>query len=436
MANRHINTESDSELLLNAFAEALAQVMPKNGGALTADLLLKAVRLVFKMTRGGYSVVMLISGVGIVAFRDIHGIRPLVIGSRPSATEAGLMDYCAASESVAMDTLGFQLNRDLEPGEAVFFDSRDNSKTNCQCYYRQGQTINLSPCIFEYVYFARPDSIMDGVSVYESRIVMGKFLAKRVQRQCSDWACIDVVIPIPDTSRTSAIEVATTLDRPFREGFQKNRYIARTFIMPGQDARKKTVRLKLNPIKREFRGKNVLLVDDSIVRGTTCIEIIQLAREAGAKKVFFASAAPAVKYPNVYGINLPTLQELVAHDRTDAEVGKVVGADELIYQDLGDLIGSVKSLKPGHFRNGFDASVFDGKYVTGDVDNEYKLGKVGSMQSMDKISPQSNSPHSPGAKFQFKVDTLLPVDIRTCSFASPNPASQTPDTRQYATMQR
>mmetsp|Transcript_13865 Transcript_13865/g.24163 ORF Transcript_13865/g.24163 Transcript_13865/m.24163 type:complete len:623 (+) Transcript_13865:77-1945(+) len=454
IANRHINTDSDSELLLNAFAEALSQVMPKNGGVLTSDSLFKAVRAVLNMTRGGYSVLILISGVGMLAFRDIHGIRPLVIGHRRSAQEPDLMDYMVASESVATDTLGFTHDRDLEPGEAVFFDSRDNSMHNRQCYYKRDQP-KLSPCIFEYVYFARPDSVMDGVSVYESRIRMGTTLAKKVQRQLTDWECIDVVIPVPDTSRTSAIAVAEALERPFREAFQKNRYIARTFIMPGQDVRKKTVRLKLNTIKGEFRGKNVLLVDDSVVRGTTSIEIIQLAREAGAAKVFFASAAPPVRHPNVYGIDLPSRNELIASGRTDSEIALMIGADDMIYQDLEDLIESVRSCEPRRFENGFDASVFDGRYVTGDVeeapdmilqfDCQDGMNRSDGELNSGRASSQCSLASTAGIDESFdrqESSLLCPVDVPMCSFASPIPSPQSPhifgkaqngcDTRKYA----
>lgn len=419
IANRHINTDSDSELLLNGFAESLGQLMPNNGGTLTPDIIFDAVRLVLKMTRGGYSVLILISGIGFVAFRDIHGIRPVVIGSRPSATEKGLTDYIAASESVAIDTLGFNLTRDLEPGEAVFFDNRDNSMHQSQCYYLQGQKPLLTPCLFEYVYFARPDSIMDGVEVYESRFCMGQLLAKKVQRQCKDWECIDVVVAVPDTARTAAVALAETLGKPFRDAFQKNRYIARTFIMPGQEVRKKTVRLKLNTIKEEFQGKNVLLVDDSVVRGTTSIEIIQMAREAGALKVFFASAAPAVRYPNVYGIDLPSMQELIASGRDDAEIAQLIGADDMIYQDLEDLMHSVKSLNPGGFEFGFDASVFDGHYVTGDVDIQLDKQDAVDIQ-LDthegeevlrlKFPNDMNQTHTSGPHKALTVDTSCVFD--------------------------
>ncbi|CAE7354369.1 purF [Symbiodinium sp. CCMP2592] len=273
-------------------------------------------------------------------------------------------------QSVVMDTLGFDVLRDVDPGEAVFFDSRSNSMSSKQCFYDGGSTPQLVPCIFEYVYFARPDSVMDGVSVYESRVRMGRSLARRVQ-QVTDWREIDVVIPIPDTSRTTAIETAYILQRPLREAFQKNRYIARTFIMPGQQKRRKTMRLKLNTIRSEFKDTKVLLVDDSIVRGTTCNEIIQMAREAGASKVFFASAAPAVRFPNVYGIDLPRKEDLIANGRDEGTVAKLIGADWVVYQDLNDLVECVRGLNPERLRFGFDASVFDGKYITGDIDHRF-----------------------------------------------------------------
>eukprot|EP00933_Yihiella_yeosuensis_P020401 TRINITY_DN16368_c0_g5_i1.p1 TRINITY_DN16368_c0_g5~~TRINITY_DN16368_c0_g5_i1.p1 ORF type:complete len:549 (-),score=72.64 TRINITY_DN16368_c0_g5_i1:132-1778(-) len=372
----HANTESDSELLLHAFASELAknasEELKDRSGGLSAENCFKAVKSLMRLAKGGYSVTLMINGGGIVAFRDPHGIRPLVIGTRKSqTTNSGTLDYIAASESVALDTLGFDLLRDLDPGEAIFINEETNTMVAQQCYYGEGETPALTPCLFEYVYFARPDSKMDGVGVYESRVIMGRLLAQKIQRNRDDWEDIDVVIPVPDTSRTTAIETAYSLGRPLREAFQKNRYIARTFIMPGQQNRKKTVRLKLNTIKSEFAGRNVLLVDDSIVRGTTCSEIIQMARDAGAKKVFFVSAAPAVRFPNVYGIDLPTREELIATGRNEAQIAALIGADWMVYQDLEDLVSSVKSLNPKRLDKGFDASVFDGKYVTGDIDEVY-----------------------------------------------------------------
>ena len=316
----------------------------------------KAVSHVMDKCKGGYAGLYLINGIGIVGFRDPHGIRPIVFGSRPSKSKqstsgsvvpstpakmkkaSGTLDYAMASESVAIDTLGFKLVRDIKAGEAIFIDYHGN------CHARQCHTnISLSPCIFEYVYFARPDSIMDGVSVYETRLLMGAKLAQKIMKNHPEHD-IDVVIPIPDTSRTSALQAAYVLGRPFREGYIKNRYIARTFIMPGQETRKKSVRLKLNTIKSEFAGRNVLLVDDSVVRGTTAREIIQMARDAGAKKVYFASAAPPIRYPNIYGIDIPTRNELVAYEREEKEIAAHIGCDWIEYQDCDDLEESVRSL--------------------------------------------------------------------------------------------
>jgi amidophosphoribosyltransferase len=302
----------------------------------------------------------MITGYGIVAFRDPHGIRPVVFGKRE--TDDG-DEYMIASESVALDTLGFELIRDIEPGEAVFIS--DNGKL----YTRQcAENPQYAPCLFEYVYLARPDSIIDDVSVYKARLRMGEALAEKIAREFPDHD-IDVVIPIPDTSRTSALQMANSLGIKYREGFIKNRYIGRTFIMPGQQMRKKSVRQKLNAIELEFKDKNVLLVDDSIVRGTTSQQIIQMAREAGARKVYFASASPMVQYPNVYGIDMPSAHELVAHDRTVEEVAREIGADWLVFQELEALEASVRKRNPR--LTDFDSSVFDGVYVTGDVTREY-----------------------------------------------------------------
>lgn len=358
---RHVNTNSDSEVLLNVFAHELAL---RNRLHPAADDVFHAIRRVHERCRGGYAVVSMITGYGIVGFRDPWGIRPLVYGER--LTENG-MEYMIASESVALDVLGFTLIRDLEPGEAVYI-TEDGQLHTQQC----SDTPCYAPCLFEFVYLARPDSIMDGVSVYKARLRMGEKLAEKLLRERPDHD-IDVVIPIPDTSRTSAQELANRLGIKFREGFIKNRYIGRTFIMPGQAARKKSVRQKLNAIDLEFRGKNVLLVDDSIVRGTTCRQIIQMARDAGAKKVYFCSAAPAVRYPNVYGIDMPSASELIAHGRTTEEVSSMIGADWLLYQDLEDLEESVREGN-ADLQN-FDAAVFDGKYITGDVDASY-LNKI------------------------------------------------------------
>ena len=355
---RHINTTSDSEVLLNVFAHE----MQKQGELEpTADTIFKAVARVHQRVRGGYAVVAMINGFGLVAFRDPHGIRPAVFGARD--TDQG-KEFMVASESVALDGLGFKLERDIAPGECVVI-TKEGEFYSQQC----AENPLLKPCIFEHVYFARPDSIMDGISVYKARLKMGEYLAGKIMKERPDHD-IDVVIPIPDTSRTSALQLANRLGVKYREGFMKNRYIGRTFIMPGQQQRKKSVKQKLNAIALEFSGKNVLLVDDSIVRGTTCNQIIEMAREAGAKNVYFASAAPEVRYPNVYGIDMPAVNELIAHNRTVSEIEKAIGADWLIYQDLEDLqrsclSGAVTDVKE------FDSSVFDQEYVTGDINEAY-----------------------------------------------------------------
>ena len=354
---RHLNTDSDSEALLNIFAHEL-QLNAKP--EFNVDDIFTAVSSIHRRCRGGYAVVAMVVGKGILAIRDPNGIRPLVYGIRK--TEQGT-DYMVASESVALQAQGFELVRDLTPGEAIFI-SEEGEFFSKQC----AEKFKLSPCIFEYVYFARPDSIIDGVLVYKARLRMGKTLVQKILREMPEHD-IDVVIPIPDTSRSTALEVAYHLNVKYREGFIKNRYIGRTFIMPGQQERKKSVRQKLNPIALEFSGKNVLLVDDSIVRGTTSKQIVQMAREAGAKKVYLASAAPPVRYPNVYGIDMASHEEFVAHDRSVEEITKIIGADWLIYQDLDDLISAVqhgnKNIKH------FDSSCFDGIYVTEDIDNAY-----------------------------------------------------------------
>jgi len=354
---RHINTDSDSEVLLNVFAhelQMLAKIQP------TAEDVFTAVRGVHRRCQGGYAALVMLGGYGIVGFRDRNGIRPLVFGKRE---RNGFTEYMLASESVALDSQGFTIVRDVAPGEAVYVDVKGELHTRI-C----AGPAEFTPCIFEHVYFARPDSLMDGISVYKARLRMGEKLADKVKRLRPDHD-IDVVIPIPDTSRTSALELANRLGVKYREGFVKNRYIGRTFIMPGQSQRKKSVRQKLNAIELEFRGKTVLLVDDSIVRGTTCKQIIQMARDAGAKKVYFASAAPAVRYPNVYGIDMPSATELIAHGRTDQEVETLIEADWLIFQDLSDLISASAEGNPGITK--FECSVFDGKYITGDVDAKY-----------------------------------------------------------------
>lgn len=360
---RHINTNSDSEVLLNIFAHEL---QTRVQGKLTVEPedIFTAVEGVHRRCSGAYAVVALIVGRGIVAFRDPHGIRPAVIGKR---SINGKDEYMIASESVAVDALGYKLVRDIDPGEAVYMD------VDGQIHFKQcAESTMRSPCIFEHVYFARPDSVMDGISVYKARLRMGEYLARKVERTYPEHD-IDVVLPIPDTSRTSALSLAYHLGIRYSEGFIKNRYIGRTFIMPGQKERKKSVRQKLNPIGLEFKGKNVLLVDDSIVRGTTSQQIIQMARDAGAKKVYFASAAPPVQHPNVYGIDMPAANELIGHNRSAEEIAKLIGADWLIYQDLEDLQKAVKK-KAKTKIDRFDTSVFNGDYVTGDVTPEFLKG--------------------------------------------------------------
>ncbi|MFA5825894.1 MAG: amidophosphoribosyltransferase [Gallionellaceae bacterium] len=369
---RHVNTNSDSEVLLNVLAHEL-QVECKQL-RLDNKAIFAAVSGVHRRCRGAYAVVSMIAGYGLLAFRDPYGIRPLVIGS--NQTEHGV-EYLVASESVALDTLGFKFMRDIAPGEAVFIDFEGN-------FHSQQCAANpvLNPCIFEYVYLARPDSLIDGISVYETRLNMGEYLADKIARVWPDHD-IDVVIPIPDSSRPSALQLANRLGISFREGFVKNRYIGRTFIMPGQAMRKKSVRQKLNAISVEFKGKNVLLVDDSIVRGTTSREIVQMARDAGARKVYFASAAPPVKYPNVYGIDMPSRHELIATGRTDEEICAEISADRIVYQDLADLKAAVHKSNPAITR--FDCSCFDGEYITGDITAEY-LNRIEAARGAGKAN--------------------------------------------------
>ena len=354
---RHLNTDSDSEVLLNIFAHEL-QTLGKLSPA--ADDIFNAVASVHRRCRGGYAAVGLLVNYGVFGFRDPWGIRPLVIGSRE--TDAG-HEYMIASESVALDVVGFTLLDDVGPGEAVFID-QEGKLHRRQC----APNASLRPCIFEHVYFARPDSLMDGISVYKTRMRQGESLAKKVRRVRPELH-IDVIIPIPDTSRIAAQSMAYELNIKFREGLMKNRYIGRTFIMPGQSERKKSVRQKLNPVPLEFSGKNVMLVDDSIVRGTTCRQIIEMARDAGAENVYFASAAPPVRYPNVYGIDMPSASELIAYNRSVDEVCELIGADWLVYQDLDDLIRCSQDGNPEV--DGFDCSVFNGEYITGDIDQRY-----------------------------------------------------------------
>ena len=355
---RHINTDSDSEVLLNIFAHELQR---RNKMKPLPEDVFAAVAGVHNRCRGGFVAIVMLSGYGIVGFRDRNGIRPLVFGVRES--EQGKKEYMIASESVALDSQGFTLVRDVSPGEAVYIDI--NGELHTQLCTEPGVH---TPCIFEHVYFARPDSLMDGISVYKARMRMGERLADKIER-IRPAHDIDVIIPIPDTSRTAALELANRLGLKFREGFVKNRYIGRTFIMPGQSQRKKSVRQKLNAIGLEFKGKNVLLVDDSIVRGTTCKQIIQMARDAGAAKVYIASAAPAIRYPNVYGIDMPAADELIASGKTEKEIEEAIGADWLIYQDLEDLISTASEGNSDIEQ--YECSVFNGKYVTGDVDEIY-----------------------------------------------------------------
>jgi amidophosphoribosyltransferase len=374
---RHLNTESDTEVLINILAHELEGVA--RDVRLTPDLVFKAVSGVHKRIKGSYAVVALIAGHGLLAFRDPYGIRPLVYGV--ADTPEG-QDVMVASESVALDGSGYKVVRDVAPGEALFIDLKGRVHAQA-CAER---TV-LNPCIFEYVYLARPDSVIDGVSVYQARVNMGQSLAQRVISMMPP-SDIDVVIPIPESSRPSAMQLSVELGRPYREGFVKNRYVGRTFIMPGQGMRKKSVRQKLNAITSEFKGRNVLLVDDSIVRGTTSKEIVQMAREAGARKVYMASAAPPVRFPNVYGIDMPTREELIAHDRTVEEIRAFIGADALIYQDVEAMKRVVRQLNPKIAS--FEASCFDGHYITGDV----SVGDFAAMAAQRKS--QAEEEEGPG----------------------------------------
>ena len=375
--HRHTNTESDSEVLLNVFAHELERAT--RGGSLHPEEVFSAVQAVHRRIRGSYAVIALIAGHGMVAFRDPYGIRPLAMGQGKDGT------VMVASESVALEGTGHSFDRNVNPGEAVFI-SNDGQVHARQC----AEAPSLHPCIFEFVYLARPDSVLDGISVYQARLNLGETLAKRVISTVPPNE-IDVVIPIPESSRPSAMQLAHLLGLPYREGFVKNRYVGRTFIMPGQGVRKKSVRQKLNVIGSEFKGRNVLLVDDSIVRGTTSREIVQMAREAGARKVYMASAAPPVRYPNVYGIDMPTSSELVAHGRTVEEIRQLIGCDALIYQDVDAMKKAIGSLNPAI--SGFDASCFDGVYVTGDISlekiallNESRAGKEEGEEDTSRLS--------------------------------------------------
>lgn len=369
---RHLNTTSDSEVLLNVFAHELQRLGKVD---LTPDVVFQAVKAVHERCKGAYACVILIAGYGIVGFRDPNGIRPIVWGSRKNGAD---LEYMIASESAALDALGYKLESDIAPGEAILI-RREGGLYRQQC----AENSQLSPCLFEYVYLARPDSIIDGVSVHQVRMLMGKLLAEKIRALYPDHD-IDVVIPIPDTSRTAALPLAETLGVKYCEGFVKNRYVGRTFIMPGQTLRRKSVRQKLNPIALEFKNKNVLLVDDSIVRGTTSKEIIQMARDAGAKKVYFASAAPEVKFPNVYGIDMPTAEELIAHDKSPNEIAKIIGADWLVFQDLTDLYQAVHACNPAITQ--LEDSVFTGNYITGGITPDYfdKLHQLRRDQAKNK----------------------------------------------------
>lgn len=376
---RQINTTSDSEVLLNVFAYELQKVMGDEY-QIKPHHVFKTVQGVHEHCKGAYAVVIMIVGFGLVAFRDPHGIRPLVYGQK--VDHQGKASYMIASESVALDMVDYRLVRDLHPGEAMIFE-QDGKLHSRQC----AETARHAPCIFEYVYFARPDSVLDGISVFRARQRMGVKLAEKIKREWPGHD-IDVVIPIPDSSRTSALETAYVLGIKYREGFVKNRYVGRTFIMPGQAQRKKSVKQKLNAIASEFDGKNVLLVDDSIVRGTTSMQIIQMAREAGARKVYFASAAPPVRYPNVYGIDMPVSSELVAYNRDDEEIANEIGADKIIYQELDDLIEACHEENPAITE--FDTSCFSGEYVTSGVTRDY-LESIETQRNDASKSVQSQS---------------------------------------------
>jgi amidophosphoribosyltransferase len=381
--HRHINTDSDSEVLLNVLAHELEKVT--RGINLKPADVFAAVRGVHQRVRGSYAVVCLIAGHGLLAFRDPYGIRPLCMGRLNGSV-------MVASESVALEGNGYALERDIQPGEAVFVDLQ--GQVHAQAC---ADKVSHNPCIFEYVYLARPDSVLDGISVYQARLNMGETLAKRVISMVPPNE-IDVVIPIPESSRPSAMQLAQLLGLPYREGFVKNRYVGRTFIMPGQSVRKKSVRQKLNVISSEFKGRNVLLVDDSIVRGTTSKEIVQMARDAGANKVYLASAAPPVRFPNVYGIDMPTPEELVAHNRTAEQVRDIIGCDALIYQDVDAMKQAVGSLNPS--LKGFDASPFDGVYVTGDI-NAADIARLNQGREQTEEGAEDNSRLAlPNASFQ------------------------------------
>lgn len=374
---RHINTNSDSEVLLNVFAHELQQV---SGLRSTPDEIFSAVGRVHKRAVGAYAVVAMVTGYGVLGFRDPCGIRPLVYGRRESTNGP---EYMIASESVALSVLGYEIIADVQPGEAVYIESNGKLHRRQCC-----PGVMYSPCIFEFVYLARPDSVIDRISVYKARLKMGEKLADSILERYPDHD-IDVVIPIPDTSCTAALPMAHRLGVKYREGLVKNRYIGRTFIMPGQRERQKSVRQKLSPVELEFRGKNVLLVDDSIVRGTTSKQIVQMARDSGARKVYLASAAPPVRYPNVYGIDMPAANEFVAHGHTTEEIAGYIGADWLLYQELDDLIDCTMGINPAVTR--FDSSVFDGDYISGNIDENYLCRVEGLRQDSAKTDPAWNA---------------------------------------------
>lgn len=388
---RHLNTSSDSEVLLNVFAFELQQLAKEK---MSTKMLFSALEKVYKRIVGGYAVIAMIAGCGLLAFRDPFGIRPLVYGVRE--TKDGL-DHMVASETVALDALGYRYVADVQPGEAVFIDF--NGKVHKHVCVKNPQ---LSPCLFEYIYLARPDSVIDHIPVYQARLNMGKKLGKKILAEFPKHD-IDVVIPIPDTSRHSALAAAQTLDVNFCEAFVKNRYVGRTFIMPGQQMRRSSVRMKLNAIKQEFKGNNVLLVDDSIVRGTTSREIVQMARDAGAKKVYFASAAPEVCYPNVYGIDMPTKDELIASGKSVDQICKAIGADWLIFQNLKDVCDAVNEAanSPKDKIKRFEDSVFTGDYITGDVTKRY-LDELARKRS---DSARQKKLHS-GANHLYEIEVI------------------------------
>jgi amidophosphoribosyltransferase len=373
---RHLNTDSDSEVLLNIFAHELGKqraILPSK------KHFFQAVRKTHSRCQGAYAVVALITGFGLLAFRDPRGIRPLVIGEKDGPTKK---EYIIASENASFSALGFKTLRDVNPGEAVFIDVDGNLHSQ-QC----AEHSKATPCLFEYVYLARPDSTLDKISVYKARMRMGQKLAKKIV-ELNPNHDIDVVIPIPDSSTTAALQLAAALKLPYRQGFVKNRYIGRTFIMPNQEERQKSVRRKLNILDLEFQGKNVLLVDDSIVRGTTCKRIIEMAREAGAKKVYFSSAAPPVKFQNLYGIDMAATNELIASGKTDEEVAKEIGADWLIYQDLEDLIACAKEGNPSI--EDFEMSIFNGEYPTS-ISDEYLAELELLRQDHQKIAREKSN---------------------------------------------